>query len=313
MFVHTQEAFGKFVVHKIQNTELNTGFDIVPGYGANVLNIYFDGVSILDGYQDPMELDLNNWGKSILLFPFPNRLKDGRYSWQGENYQFPINDSYTENALHGLGTTKPMNVFKVLTSEKSGMISCQYIDSGETEYYPFPFQFSVSFEISAEGFSATMSVENLGENAIPMGFGWHPYFALSDKVDDCELHLPPLDMIGIDQRMIPTGKRYTFDDFQSPSPIGASVLDNCFIGKPEEGEDQIKIQLKGTKGTIDYWQEAGPGKFSYVQLFTPPARNSIAIEPMTCNVDAFNNQDGLINLPAGSTVEASFGFKFSKA
>ena len=158
----------------------------------------------------------------------------------------------------------------------------------------------------------TMSVENLGENTIPMGFGWHPYFSLSEKVDDCELTLPPLEMIGVDQRMIPTGKRYAFDEFLTPSPIGVSVLDNCFVRKANEKEDRLKIRLSGSKGTIDYWQETGPGKFSYVQFFTPPTRTSIAIEPMTCNVDAFNNQNGLIDLPIGAVVEASCGFKFTK-
>lgn len=312
MFEHTQEAFGKFIVHKIQDPVSQTGFDLVPGYGANVLDIRFGGVSVIDGYRKPVELDLNNWGKSILLYPFPNRLKDGLYNWHGNTYQFPINDSYTGNALHGLGATQAMSVYKVLTSDKGGCISCQFKHDGSNEAYPFPFCFTVTFEITPQTFKGKLHFENTGEEPIPVGFGWHPYFSLSEKVDDSELQLPALEMIGINERMIPTGKRYPFDDFRSLKKIGATVLDNCFAFA-EEDAPRLNLRLHGDKGRLDYWQEAGPGKFSFLQLFTPPARNAVAIEPMTCNVDAFNNGDGLIDLDPGTAAAAEFGFTFSPA
>ena len=312
MFEHTQEAFGKFIVHKIQDPTTQTGFDIVPGYGANVLDIRFGGISILDGYQKPVELDLNNWAKSILLYPFTNRLKDGSYTWHGKNYQFAINDSYTGNALHGLGATRAMNVYKVLTSDNGGCISCQYLHNGNHEGYPFPFRFTATFEIRSQSFTGKLQFENTGTEPIPVGFGWHPYFALSEKVDDLELQLPQLEMIGIDSRMIPTGKRYTYDDFLSPKKLGATVLDNCFA-VPSNGGDEMQLRLRGDKGEIRYWQESGPGKFSFLQLFTPPDRHSVAIEPMTCNVDAFNNREGLIELDPGEEAKAEFGFSFTPA
>lgn len=84
MFSHTQEAFGSFIVHRILNKETNTGFSVVPAQGGILLDLRFRGISILDGYQTPIELDINQWGKSALLYPFPNRLKDGQYQWNGQ-------------------------------------------------------------------------------------------------------------------------------------------------------------------------------------------------------------------------------------
>lgn len=312
MFTHTQDAFGQFVAHHIKNPETNTGFSIVPGQGGVVLDIQFEGISILDGYQTPIELDLKNWGKSALLYPFPNRLKDGKYHWDGHQYQFPINDSQTENALHGLGVHKAMNIAKVMTSEKSGTIICQYNSKGEEEFYPFLFQFSAAFTITERGFDVELVVLNQDQESIPFGYGWHPYFTLGDSVETTELQLPKLDLIGIDQRMIPTGKRYPYEEFAQAKPIGATVLDNCFAVHPN-AENKIEIQLKGSKGTLNYWQETKASTYPFVQIFTPPKRTSIAIEPMTCNVDAFNNQEGLIKLEAGEKSSARFGLTFQSA
>lgn len=312
MFTHTQEAFGQFVVHHIKNSKTNTGFSIVPGQGGVVLDIQFAGTSVLDGYQTPIELDLKNWGKSALLYPFPNRLKDGQYQWDGYTYQFPINDRQTENALHGLGLSKAMNISKVITADHSGTITCQYTSKGEEEYYPFLFQFSATFTITEDHFEVELSVLNQDVEAIPFGYGWHPYFNLDDKIEDTLLSLPPLDLVGIDQRMIPTGKRYAYEAFLESKAIGATVLDNCFATQPNE-DNKIHIQLKGRKGTLDYWQENQAGAYAFVQLFTPPTRTSIAVEPMTCNVDAFNNQEGLIKLESGESSNARFGFTFKTA
>ena len=49
--------------------------------------------------------------------------------------------------------------------------------------------------------------------------------------------------------------------------------------------------------------------FNYLQLYIPPDRSSIAIEPMTCSVDAFNNGDGLIILEVAEVIKASCGFE----
>jgi aldose 1-epimerase len=312
MFSHTQEAFGSFIVHRILNKETKTGFSVVPAQGGILLDLRFRGISILDGYQTPIEVDINQWGKSALLYPFPNRLKDGQYQWNGQTYQFPINDQLTGNALHGLGMTKGMNIKQVLTKADSGSLCCQYIDQGQHDYYPFPFTFCATFRMTATDFEVNLQVTNDGKDVLPFGFGWHPYFSLSEKIEDSWLQLPEIEMIGIDQRMIPTGKRYAFDDFVGGKKIGQTVLDNCFA-VPNSPDGRFRLQLKGEKGTLNYWQEAGEHQYKFIQLFTPPMRQSIAIEPMTCNVDAFNNGEGLLEVAPQETMNARFGFSFEAA
>ena len=57
------------------------------------------------------------------------------------------------------------------------------------------------------------------------------------------------------------------------------------------------------------WQETGKYKYNFLQVYTPPHRKSIAIEPMTCAPDAFNNKDGLIVLGPFESFYAVCGIK----
>ncbi|MGB0929923.1 MAG: hypothetical protein ACPGVB_04055, partial [Chitinophagales bacterium] len=52
--------------------------------------------------------------------------------------------------------------------------------------------------------------------------------------------------------------------------------------------------------------------FPYFQIYIPPHRKSIAIEPMNCNIDAFNNGEGLTLLKVGQTWKGSFGVALSE-
>lgn len=66
------------------------------------------------------------------------------------------------------------------------------------------------------------------------------------------------------------------------------------------------LTLKGDAHTLAV--VASSSLFPFFQVFTPPMRDSIALEPMTCNVNAFENGDGLVTVPAaGDWTQASPG------
>jgi aldose 1-epimerase len=88
------------------------------------------------------------------------------------------------------------------------------------------------------------------------------------------------------------------------------VLDNCFA--VSEQAERIHVLLSGKRGELHYWQETGPDKFSYLQVFTPPYGRSVALEPMSCNVDAFNNGNGLKTLEPGAIISAQAGVQLKK-
>ncbi|MBK7869212.1 MAG: hypothetical protein IPJ74_00310 [Saprospiraceae bacterium] len=301
--------FGDFEKFSLHNPVSGNRLDLVPAFGACVLDLQIAGQSILDGYQTPEEMLINKWGKNTVMFPFPNRLQDGKYEWLGKTHQLPINDADTGNALHGFGRKKEMRVEEIETEENFAAITCLYSSQGEEVGYPFAFTFAISFRIEDTGnVEVELLFQNDDEQPIPVGFGWHPYFQLADTIDQMELQLPAAEMIEVNNRLIPTGKRYLYNYFLNIKPIDSTILDNCFALSSEQNKAQVT--LRGERGILNYWQEMGDHKFNFLQIFTPPHRKSIAIEAMTCNINAFNNKEGLITLQPGAHAHARFGFSF---
>lgn len=299
--------FGEFEKFHFYNNETGNGFALVPEFGACMLELRLNGCSILDGYTTPEEMITNKWCKNVLLYPFPNRLQQAQYKWQGKTYQFPINDTDTGNALHGFGMDKPMRVEEIELEPEFAEVTCLYISEGDQPGYPFRFSFAITFRMEEPNrFEAELLFQNDDELPIPAGFGWHPYFKLTDSVNQMHLQLPPVEKIEIDKSMIPTKRRLPFSQFENMEKIGPTVLDNCFALNPEKGK--VYLQLIGNQVSLSCWQETGEGKFNFLQLFTPPLRNAIAVEPMTCNINAFNNKEGLLTLAPGESAYARFGF-----
>jgi len=303
MFKHHIEPFGSFRKHILCSADGADALAFIPEYGACLLELQLQGVNVLDGYSTPEEMLENRWGKNIVLYPFPNRLKDGRYQWQGKSYQFPINNPDTGNALHGFGWNRPMEVANISVQEDSCSVTCVREELGGESAYPFVCSFFITFQLWGGGkFEVMLGFENHSDVPVPVGMGWHPYFALSTHVDEMELRFPSCELVEIDRFMIPTGRMFREERFVQETPIGNTVLDNCFRLEPEPG--WAEVWLRGEKGRLRYAQETGSGKFNFVQVFTPPHRQSLAIEPMTCNIDAFNNGQGLITLAPGASTSA---------
>ncbi|MCW5922470.1 MAG: hypothetical protein KIS77_09005 [Saprospiraceae bacterium] len=301
MYELDKSAFGPYTRYTLRNPSTGNSFSVVPARGANVLDIVFSGKSILDGYRSPEELEAAKWGKSVLLFPFPNRLDRGRYEWLGKKYEFPLNNAATENAIHGFVREEAFELDYVVLAKDCAFVQCSYAYLGQRPYYPFPFVLTVEFMLGDEGiFALEATCHNTHHEPIPVGFGWHPYFRLSDRADEHLMQLPPCEMVSINERMIPTGARSEYTAFQRKKQVGDTFLDNCFASKKMAGKYKMSLEGDGRRVSVS----ANARHFPFFQVFTPPHRESIALEPMSCNVDAFNNGEGLVALAPGKVWKA---------
>ncbi len=308
IFTHAVEPFGDFEKHTLEN-EQGDAVVLTPQYGACLLDLRFKGVSVLDGYKTPEELVENAWSKNVVLFPYPNRLRDGQYTHLGKTYQFDINNADTHNSIHGFGKDAPLNVKNVKITDDEATIDCTWQHDGSHKAYPFRFTFDIKMTLRKDEFEVEMSLTNDDSVDIPAGLGWHPYFIMSERVDDTSLQMPDSQFIVIDDRMLPTGEKQNYSDFDTLKKIGSTNLDNGFF--ITEKAAQAHVILESERGRLHYWQELGTAKWQFLQVFTPPHRKSIALEPMTCNIDAFNNQDGLVVLAPNAVFGGKFGVRFS--
>ena len=302
-YQYEADRWGPYEIHKVFDAAGQTGFSVAPGRGGCLVDLKIKGVSLLDGYREYAGLESLEWAKSAILAPFPNRLKDGRFEMDGRAYQFPLNDEEGGNALHGFVLDKPFEVVGIETLADRAAIALEYRYGGELPWFPFPFAISALYEISdAAGFSIDLRLTNTGPGVMPAGLGWHPYFQLGGGADDWQLRLPPVERVAVDERMIPTGEKMPFSDFEQPKLIGEARLDTCFrLLNPEAVSD---VLLEGQGIRLRYWQDS---RFPYLQVFIPPSRQTVALEPMTCNVDAFNNGEGLLMLSPGKSMGGRAG------
>jgi len=327
MYTISKSTFGDFERIDLQN-KTGHGFALVPAQGACLVDLRFKNVAVLDGYQTGEELAVAKWSKSRILLPFPNRLEDGTYHWQGEDFHFPIKEKERNVSVHGFKMHElPFSVLETETRDKSASITLLYRHEATHPAYPFPFSAKVKYELhDDEGFQITFTVENNHHTAIPIGLGWHPYFSLGVPADELEMQLPPCQQIVVNDRMLPTGDRLPYDAFAQSKKIGTTALDTGFALDNEHTQQSIKLfgkqlhpsnhmasfLLKSEHHQLEIWQETGTHRFNFFQVFTPDHRQSVAIEPMTCNINAFHNQEGLLILEPDASFATRCGVRWSE-
>ncbi|MEO1624024.1 MAG: hypothetical protein AAFV25_02615 [Bacteroidota bacterium] len=312
MYEKTVERFGSYDKYTFFDRDWGQSMSIVPACGGCLVELILKGQSILDAYTSPEEMDTHKKSKSEWLVPFPNRLMQGQYTFEGVSYQFPKIKRHMGHAIHGFVIGEPMVLHSVQVEPNQVRAICRYDYDGSRPYYPFPFRLDICYQLhSQEGLTIELSLTNRGTSSLPIGLGWHPYFTLGPLADEWTLQLPDCRKVLVNELMIPSGETQAYDHFRTASQIGARSLDNCFVLTNQQ-EGEAEIHLSDGRRNLQYWQETGPGKFNYFQLFVPPTRHSIAIEPMSCNVDAFNNRQGLVVLSPDEQMAGKFGLRMTQ-
>lgn len=313
-FKIVEEKLGTIPSYKLLDTETGEYVSVLPSIGgainAMALNNKGELVEIMKGYtsEESLKETLETSFRGSNLFPFPNRIRDGKYSFKDIDYQLDVNFPDESNAIHGLVYKTP---FRIVDKE-DGEIGCTLILEYRSEPspgYPFQYLFKIIYKLKEfEGFECKIKVANMTDQSIPVGHGWHPYFlADSDKVDELSLQFPAESMLEVDERNIPTGVETPYKVFQELKPVADTGLDNCFQLAQEDVFAEIVVHNPAAGFGYRIWQETGKYKYNFVQIYTPPDRKSIAIEPMTCAPDAFNNEKGLIVLGPLENFQALWG------
>lgn len=222
--------------------------------------------------------------KSSLLFPFPNRLKDGEFKFEGQQYSFEHNDYGRPNALHGFVSDKRFQ----LKEHTNQFLSFVYSYVGNVPSYPFPFEIEVAYTLYESELNIDIKITNTGGSDMPCGFGWHPYFSADLRPDSTRLKLPKLSKIHVDGQLIPNGEESPMKGYEEFKSIAGEEFDNCF--RLERIQEKNSVFLNYTKlATVEIWQDHN---FPFLQLFKVDD-TAIAIEPMSCGIDALNTKEGL--------------------
>jgi aldose 1-epimerase len=140
---------------------------------------------------------------------------------------------------------------------------------------------------------------------MPVADGWHPYFTLGDRVDECQLEFQSKEMLEFDEDLVPTGRLIPYQVFGSLEEINTITLDNCFTVNFAECQPLCVFRNPKKKVQVEIYPATS---YPYLLIFTPDHRKSIAIENLSAAPDAFNNGIGLKVLAPDES--ASYTTKF---
>jgi aldose 1-epimerase len=310
-----EEKFGAYSSYKLTDSHTGEYAIILPYLGGTINSIALRHkeqlIEILNGYASDKEASANQSSsfKGSNLFPFPNRIRGGKYEFGGESFQLNVNFPNENNAIHGLLFDQEFKILESRDGEQGCKLIIVYKPATKPSGYPFEYSLEVTYQWKAKvGFECTSRVTNESEIDIPVGIGWHPYFkAASEKIDELWIQFPALTVLEVDSKLIPTGKSKPYSTFNKLKQISDTQLDHCFALETVASPAEIIIHNQKLGFGFKIRQEIGKRMYNYLQIYTPPDRKSIAIEPMTCIPDAFNNKTGLITLVPGKSTYTTWG------
>jgi aldose 1-epimerase len=236
-------------------------------------------------------------GQGDVLIPFPGRVADGRYSFDGQTYQLERNDKEGPNAIHGFVRAMPWRVREADQTRVTFDIGLE-ADTFGPKGYPFSLSVSLTYGLDAMGLSCSFTVRNAGQQAAPVGVGFHPYFTVGTAlVDEAEVMIPGAGYLEFNDRLVPTGRildvRDTEWDYRRYRKIGTVRFNHCYVhlDRDREGVTTASLRHAGNGRVIDIIMDRS---FSALVVYTGDAiadepRRAVAIEPMTCASDALNH------------------------
>ncbi len=228
---------------------------------------------------------------AAILFPFTNRIKDGKYAFNSINYELDCNEIINNNAIHGLVYNKPFSISNIEESETYISITLNYKAFEGVSGFPFKYSIDVTYVLNDAGLKLRVSAKNEGDQTFPFTLGWHPYF-ISYNMPDSQLVINGIKNFSPDKRGIVNDAGQT--EISKIIQLGNIQLDDVFEVESNMAEfTTTDYCLKLQTDSAD----------NYLQVYTPDDPQAIAIEPMVGISDSFNHKIGLQELDPGECFE----------
>jgi aldose 1-epimerase len=293
------ESHGDRTVYTLHDDATGASAAVLPSYGFNLFSLKLPVAGQVrevlqaapDFAQSPKSPGRNG---TPVLFPFPNRINAGRYSFRGKDYQLPLNSK--PHAIHGFAIGAPWDVVEHKADDDGAHLAGRYQISKNTPemrpFWPTDAVLLIRYSLSGRRLSMTITVSNPTGEELPYGFGIHPYFRLpiepGGDPDRTQVILPASRYWVLDG-YIPNGEIRPVDDrldFRKGKTLNHLKLDDVLTGLAYEG-DRGTCRLEDQALKAEF-RLSFDRNFRELVVFTPPMDGVIAIEPYTQTTDAIN-------------------------
>lgn len=278
---------------------------VITEVGATLRHYSVDGRDVVHGFGADETVQ---GGRGQTLIPWPNRLRDGRYTFDGVDQQLWLTEPARHNASHGLVRYVP---WRLLDQQPD------FVTLGIVVYpqpgWPGTLSVELTYRVADDGLTVRVQATNVGAVTVPFGYGAHPYLTVGeDTVDEIRLTVPADTYLQVDDRLLPAAVADvagTALDYRTGSELGEASLDTAYTDLARDPDGRWRVRLTRGDRSAELWADAS---FAWTQVFSggPHRTWGMAVEPMTCGPDAFNpgpTHADLITLPPGDAFTGYWG------
>ena len=282
---------------------------VVTELGATLRKLTYQGEDII---VSPGPDDMVTCCHGQLLIPFPNRIENGEYTFEGKTYTLPIDEHERHNAIHGYGK----RAFWKLVSLKEDAVTLSW-RAPNMEGYPFDIVVTATYSLADDGLHLNISAYNNGDADAPWALAIHPWLAngfngYGDEIDahnaKCSLTVPGRTHVTVNENLIPTGTEPvdgTKYDLRKDTLLTEQPFDDAWtdLEHAEDGTvtavftrpDGKKVRVGGDETVTSFQVCTGTG----FPAIKHPA--GVAVDPQTAYANAFNTGKDLIVIKPGET------------
>ncbi|HVV77809.1 MAG TPA: aldose 1-epimerase family protein [Mycobacteriales bacterium] len=269
------------------------------------------GADVLDGYAEDALCD---GARCQTLIPWPNRVRDGKWTWDGTDRQLPLTEPEQHNAIHGLVRWLSWEVVEHTEAAVELAVTCV-----PQPGYPWRLSVSNRWSLDDRGLTVVTTIRNDSESTVPVAAGFHPYItAGTSTIDDAILTIPATTRILTGEQQIPVGSEEvagTPYDFRSARRIGDLEIDHTYTGLQRDADGLARLRLSAPEDgrAVTVWVDEA---YPYLEIFSGDAlpdpgrrRRGLGVEPMTAPPNALATGESVVRLEAGAQWQGRWGIE----
>ncbi len=229
-----------------------------------------------------------------IMYPYPNRIRDGRFTFGGQEYTQPIGGR-GPHAIHGVTRERAWTV-EAADVDADGAFCRASVTTGDTADDIWPWRSRITFEYRLRGATLRMRADaaNLDNSPMPMGFGIHPWFDVplgpgGGSRQTMELRAAAASFWELDETLCTTGTVLSAErgfDTRRWHAIGDAFIDDVYTGLDvHDGWFTAEVRDPFNGRSIAVRSDA---QFREHVIFAPLHASVVCLEPYTCATDAFN-------------------------
>lgn len=285
----------------------------VTSIGASLRELRVGDIDIIQGFAADAEVA---FCAGQLLIPWPNRVRDGQWSLEGENFELPINEPDRHNAIHGFLLALP---HEVLAKSPESVLLHATIPASDG--YPWELSVVTEYVLTEAGVSIEHRITNASAIPAPVAVGSHPFPCIGDvPTEDLVVTLDAATRIVVDERLNPTGTEPvdgTRFDLRGGQRVGDFDLDTAYTDIPPRLDGTRALTATAPDGrSVTVW---GDSNFAHAQVFNTdqfPVHDgaatswAVALEPTTAPPNALASGEDLHMVAPGDTWELTWGIEY---